>query len=112
MPSPTYQDVINLVVRLPILSIKNIYECSDVRLPTIMALDVFKITALTSLSLLTALNFSFGTIGFKMCPLSNFALKLSKRFSYGTYVKIIECLLLFLKGNISAREVMRSLLTH
>jgi hypothetical protein len=75
-----------------------------------MTLDVVKITAVTLLSLLTALKFSFRIVGFKMLPLSNFVLKSSKRFPYGTSIKIIECLLFFLKGNIFACEVMRSLL--
>jgi hypothetical protein len=77
---------------------------------TIMTLDVDKITALTLLSLFIALKFSFRIVGFKMFPLYNFALESPKRFSYGTSVKIIECLLFFLKGNIFACEVMRWLL--
>jgi hypothetical protein len=69
MPSSRYQEVINLILSLPIIRNKNIYECSDVGLLTFNTLEVIKITALTLLSLLTALKFSFRIVGFNMFPL-------------------------------------------
>jgi len=68
MPSPTYQDVINLTESVH-CKYKNIYECSDVGLLTIMTLDVDKLTALTLLSLWTALKIASRIVGFKMFPL-------------------------------------------
>jgi len=68
---------------------------------TLDVVKIIKIIALKLLSLCTALNFLFRIVGFKMFPLSNFALKWPE-----TSVKIIECLLVFL----FAFEVMTWLL--
>jgi hypothetical protein len=72
MPSPIHQNMVNLVVHLPIRRRRSIYECYDVRtwyFLAVRSLDVTKLSTLTPLSLLISCKLSFPIVGLKMYSL-------------------------------------------
>jgi hypothetical protein len=77
MPSPIYQNMVNLVVRSPIRrcpsNIMNVTMWEH--LLTVRFLDVAKLTSLTPLSLLVVCRLSFPIVGLKMSSLPTLALK-------------------------------------
>jgi hypothetical protein len=78
MPSPVYQNMVNLIVGFPI------WRCPSIFMDVAMwenrtfdfgFLDVAKLTNLTPLSLLISCKLSFSIIGLKMSSLPTLALK-------------------------------------
>jgi hypothetical protein len=87
MSSPMYQNMVNLIVRLPIrrrpskfMNVTTWKHCTfDSKI-----LDVAKLTTLTPLSLLISYELSFPIVVLKISSLPTLSLKLPTQFSYGT----------------------------
>jgi hypothetical protein len=72
MPSPIYQNMVNLIVRLPIRRCPSKFmkvRCGNIVLLTVRYFDVAKFTTLTALSLLISCKLSFPIVGLKMSSL-------------------------------------------
>jgi hypothetical protein len=86
MPSPIYQNVINLVKRLSVSRGLGVFTNAVMRERGAFDkfLDVAKFTTLTPLSLLIWCELSFPIVSLKISSLPTFALKSPKKFSCHT----------------------------
>jgi hypothetical protein len=76
MPSPIYQDMVNLIVGVPIWRCPNIFMNVAMREHCTFDNEIFaKFTTRAPLSLLISCKLSFPTVGLKMSSLPTLALK-------------------------------------
>jgi hypothetical protein len=83
MPSPIYQNTVNLIVLFPLGDIQvnlRILRCGNILLLTVRFLNVAKFTTLTPVSLLISCKISFPNVGLKISSLPTLALKFNNFF--------------------------------